>query len=124
TIIANLPLSDNVKTKFTFADSNRDGYVRSLTTGPKGGNIDQSNVRGDIVWTPTDRLDIRGQMSRQNDEFIEPRVADAIWLGAGWFPANAGLLYDLVGLSYNRDAQMSGWPGGTVGKWENRSEIT
>ena len=55
----NLPLSENVKTKFTFADANRDGYIRSLTTNVKGGGIDQSNVSGDVVWTPTEKLDIR-----------------------------------------------------------------
>jgi len=124
TIIANLPFSDNVKSKWTFANLNRDGYVRSLTTNLKGGNIDQSSARGDIVWTPTEKLDIRGQMSRQTDSFIEPRVADAVWLGAAWFPTTAGLLYNYAGLPYNQVDQMSGWPGGTVGKWENRSEIT
>src|SRR5690606_2393971 len=48
----NLPLSENVRTKFTLSDSNRDGYIRSLETGMKGGGIDQSIMSGDIVWTP------------------------------------------------------------------------
>jgi iron complex outermembrane receptor protein len=124
TITANLPFSDNVKSKWTFSDLNRDGYITSLTTGAKGGGIDQSTLRGDLVFTPTDKLDIRVQASRQQDEFIEPRVADAVWLDTAFSPATAGKLYDNAGLSYNQVSQMSGWPGGTVGKWENRSEIT
>jgi iron complex outermembrane receptor protein len=124
TISANLPFSDNVKSKWTFANLNRDGYITSLQTGVKGGGIDQTNVRSDIVWTPTDKLDIRGQISRQNDEFTEPRVADAVWLGSAFSKATAGLLYDNAGLPYSQNSQMSGWAGGQVGKWENRSEIT
>jgi iron complex outermembrane receptor protein len=120
----NLPLSDTVKTKFTFSDSNRDGYIRSLTTGVKGGGIDQSNLSGDILWTPTDKLDVRATYSRFDSSFVEPRVADAVWLGSAWFPATAGLMYDNAGLSYSQRSQMSGFAGGTVGKWENRSETT
>jgi iron complex outermembrane receptor protein len=120
----NLPLSENVKTKFTFSDANRDGYIRSLETGAKAGGIDQSLVSGDIVWTPGDRVDVRGQMSRMESQFTEPRVADAVWLGAAWYPATAGLLYHHAGLPYDQISQMAGWPGGQVGKWENRSEIT
>ena len=124
TISANLPFSDKVKTKFAYADLNRDGYITSITTGVKGGGIDQSTMRGDIVWTPTDKLDIRGQISEQHDSFIEPRVADAVWLDTAFSPATAGKLYQNAGLPYGQSSQMSGWAGGEVGLWENRSEIT
>ena len=125
TISANLPFSDNLKSRWTFADLNRDGYITSLTTGRKGGDIDQSNVRGDILWTPTDNLDIRSQFSRQTSQYIEPRVEDAVWISSGFNPtATAALLYTNAGLPYDQNSQMAGWPGGTVGKWENRSEIT
>jgi iron complex outermembrane recepter protein len=123
-ISADLPFSDKVKSKWTFADSNRDGYITSLTTGKKGGNIDEQNVRGDIVWTPTDKLDIRAQASRLDSSFFEPRVQDAVWDHAILFPTTAQLLYTNAGLPYDQNSQMAGWPGGTVGKWENRSEIT
>jgi iron complex outermembrane receptor protein len=125
TMSANLPLSDNLKTKWTFADLNRDGYITSLQTGLKGGDVDQSTMRGDIVWTPTDKLDIRTQLSRQDSEYIEPRVEDAVWISSGFNPtATAALLYTNAGLPFDQNSQMAGWPGGTVGKWENRSEIT
>ncbi|MEO8467308.1 MAG: TonB-dependent receptor [Gammaproteobacteria bacterium] len=124
TMSVNLPLGDKVKTKWTFADLNRDGYIRSLQTGVKAGGIDQATVRGDIVWSPTEKLDIRAQVSRQDDTFVEPRVADAVWLDTAFSPATAGKLYNYAGLPYDQNSQMSGWPGGQVGKWENRSEIT
>ncbi len=125
TVTANLPFSDNVQSKWTFADLNRDGYITSLQTGLKGGNIDQSRIRGDIVWTPSDKLDIRTQFSRQDSQYIEPRVEDAVWISSGFNPtATAALLYTYAGLPFDQNSQMAGWPGGQVGKWENRSEIT
>jgi iron complex outermembrane receptor protein len=121
---ADLPLGDTVRTKVTFADLNRDGYITSLTTGKKGGSIDESNVRGDIAWTPTDKLDIRAQYGRFDSEFFEPRVQDAVWQTAILFPTVLPLLYTNAGLPYTQDSQMAGWPGGTVGEWENRTQIT
>jgi iron complex outermembrane receptor protein len=121
---ADLPLGDNVRTKFTFADSNRDGYIRSLTTGKKGGNIDQSNLRADMLWTPSDTLDIRAQYQRRESNFIEPRIEDGVWQEAIIFPTVLPLLYTNAGLPFTQQSQMAGWPGGEVGKWENRSQIT
>ena len=124
TIVANLPFSENVKTKFTYADANRDGYITSRTTGADGGGVDQTTLNFDTLWTPTDKLDIRLQFGNYESQFIEPRVADAVWLGAGWYPATAALLYDNAGMPYSQISQMSGFPGGQVGQWENNSEIT
>lgn len=121
---ADLPLGDNVRTKLSFANMNRDGYISSLTTGRKGGNVDQVNVRGDILWTPTDNLDIRAQYSRRESNFIEPRIEDGVWQEAIIFPTVLPLLYTNAGLPFTQDSQMAGWPGGQVGKWENRSQIT
>ena len=58
-VTANLPFSENVKTKFTYADANRDGYITSRSTGQTGGGIDQTTLNLDTLWTPTDKLDIR-----------------------------------------------------------------
>lgn len=125
TVSANLPFSDNVQSKWTFASLNRDGYITSRETGLKGGNIDQSRLRGDIVWTPTDNLDIRTIISRQESEYIEPRVEDAVFISSGFNPTGtAAQLYTNAGMPYDQDSQMAGWPGGQVGKWENNSNIT
>ncbi len=124
TMIANLPFGENFKTKLTYADANRDGYITSRSTGQTGGGVDQTTINLDTLWTPTENLDIRVQFGNYESQFIEPRVADAVWLGAGWYPATAGLLYENAGLPYSQISQMSGFPGGQVGKWENNSEIT
>ena len=120
----NLPFGENVKTKFTFADANRDGYITSRQTGADGRRHRPDHPELRYVWTPTENLDIRVQFGNYESQFIEPRVADAVWLGAGWYPATAGLLYDNAGMPYSQISQMSGFPGGEVGQWENNSEIT
>jgi iron complex outermembrane recepter protein len=121
---ADLPLGDTVKTKWTFADLNRDGYINSLETGMKGGGMDQTEVRGDIVWTPSDRFEMRAQAGTFQNKFIEPRVEDGVWQEAIIFPTVLPLLYTNAGLPFTQESQMAGFPGGQVGEWENRSEIT
>jgi iron complex outermembrane receptor protein len=123
-IAADLPVSENFKTKWTFADLNREGYIRSIETGKKGGGIDQSTVRGDVLWTPSDNLEIRAQYSQKESNFIEPRIEDGVWQEAIIFPTVLPLLYTNAGLPFTQESQMAGGPGGEVGKWENRSEIT
>ena len=109
----NLPFSENVKTKFTFSDANRDGYITSLTDRSEG------RRRRPVQRERRHRLDTDRQprhsnsSSRMESSFIEPRVADAVWLGSAWYPATAGLLYDNAGLPYSQVSQMAGWPGGT-----------
>jgi len=47
-----LPLGDNLRTKWTGASLNRDGYIYSKTTGEYGGGIDQEVFRGDMSGRP------------------------------------------------------------------------
>ena len=119
-----VPFSDNVRSKWTFASLNRDGYIDNLTTGGANGGIDQTVLRGDIVWTPTDDLDFRFNIQTNESQFTEPRVQDAVWLDSILFPVNLTTLYTAAGLPYTAETQMAGWPGGEVGKWQTRSEIT
>ncbi len=136
----NLPLGDNVHTKWTAASMNRDGYIRSLTTGESGGDIDQSVLRGDIVWDATENLDFRFNYTRDESEFIEPRVQDAMFRtfddpAPTWTRHLIGLpeMYTYVGTDFrgrpvepffDPRLQVAGYPGGVVGKWENRSNQT
>jgi iron complex outermembrane receptor protein len=133
----NLPLSDKVLTKWTAASMNRDGYITSQTTGEAGGNIDQSVLRGDIVWNVTDNLDFRFNYTRDESQLIEPRIQDAMFRtfddpAPTWTRHLIGLpeMYTYVGTDYRGNAvepffnpalQVAGFPGGRVGKWENRS---
>ena len=104
-------------------EQNRGGYITSLKTGEEGGDIDQTVFRGDRVWEPTEKLEFPGQLRRGERVYRAARRGRRL-VGAAWYPATAGLLYDNAGLPYSQVSQMAGFPGGEVGKWENRSEIT
>jgi iron complex outermembrane receptor protein len=136
----NLPLGENIRSKWTAASMNRDGYITSLTTGQAGGGIDQSVIRGDIVWDASENLDFRFNYTRDESEFVEPRVQDAMFRtyddpAPTWTRFLIGLpeLYTYVGNDFRGNPvepffnplnQQAGYPGGRVGKWENRSGTT
>ena len=135
-----MPFGDRVRTKWTAASLSRDGYIKSLTTGENGGGIDQQVLRGDIVWDVTDTISLR--VSHHDDEstFTEPRVQDAMFRtyddpNPNWGKILVGLpeFYTHVGVDnkgvavepfFNPVNQVAGYPGGKVGKWENRSGTT
>jgi iron complex outermembrane receptor protein len=133
----NLPLTDKLLTKWTAASMNRDGYITSQTTGEAGGSLDQSVLRGDIVWNVSDNLDFRFNYTRDENQLIEPRIQDAMFRtfddpAPTWTKHLIGLseMYTFVGTDFqNRPVepffdpalQVAGYPGGRVGKWENRS---
>lgn len=135
-----LPFSDKVKSRFTAANLTRGGYIQSLTTGEMGGQVDQQVYRGDIVWEPTEKLSFRFNYQDDKSTFIEPRVQDLMARtyddpNPNWVKSIIGLpeMYTYVGTDYRGNAvepflssinQVAGFPGGKVGKWQNRSGTT
>jgi len=135
-----LPFGDKVKSKWTAANLSRGGYITSLTTGESGGQIDQQVYRGDVVWTPTDKLSFRFNYQDDKSQFLEPRVQDIMARtyddpNPNWTKSIIGLpeMYTYVGTDYrgnpvepffNPVNQVAGYPGGKVGKWQNRSGTT
>jgi outer membrane receptor protein involved in Fe transport len=135
-----LPITDKLKTKWTGANLFRDGYITSQTTGQKGGNVDQQVYRGDAVWDPTEKLSFRFNYQSDSSSFVEPRIQDAMFRtyddpNPNWVKSIIGLpeVYTYVGTDYrgnpvepffNPVNQVAGYPGGKVGKWENRSGTT
>jgi iron complex outermembrane receptor protein len=117
-----VPLSDTVKTRFSASQLNRDGYVRSITTNDKQGQIDMTNVSGDLVWEPSDRFRLRAKYSDNESHPTDARIArwhipqGATRVG---FEQGATDLYTLSGHPYNSHTVVAGYPGGLVGEWEN-----
>jgi iron complex outermembrane receptor protein len=125
-----VPLSDTVFTKWTAASLSRNGYIDNLTTGEKDGAVDQTIFRGDVVWNASDNLSFRFNYLYNDNVFTEPKVVDAIFRTY----ADPGIM-DTIGLPefygtvpgvqpYNAQNNQSGFPGGLVGKWQNRSNMT
>jgi iron complex outermembrane receptor protein len=125
-----VPLSETVFTKWTAASLSRDGYIENLTTGEKDGAVDQTIFRGDIVWNASDTLSLRFNYLYNDNTFTEPKVVDAIFRTF----ADPGIT-DMIGLPefygtvpgvepFNAANNQAGFPGGKVGQWQNRSNMT
>jgi iron complex outermembrane recepter protein len=124
----NIPVADKLLTKWTIADLYRDGYVHDLTTGLNNGGVDQKVFHGDILWMPTDKLTWRFNYQTDNNQFTEPRIQDAVFHGTLAEAGQAVGSIDLYGLAgqepFNAQTQTAGYPGGVVGEWQDRSEIS
>lgn len=117
-----VPLSDTVRTRWTASQLNRDGYVRSIAINEYQGQIDMTNVSGDIVWEPSDRFRLRAKYSDSESHPTDARIARwHIPQGARrvGFEQGATDLYTLAGYPYNSHTVVAGYPGGLVGEWEN-----
>jgi iron complex outermembrane receptor protein len=142
-----LPLSDNLLTKWTASSQKRDGFIQSLSVDREYGESDQQVFRGDILWTPSDRLSVRVVHSQDDLKLTEPRIQDAIF-DTGVIPGPDGVLgtpddvqnwgvlmkdFYRLAIEQNPDAYpgflpytpenyTSGYPGGRIGRWETASK--
>jgi iron complex outermembrane receptor protein len=142
-----VPITDNLLTKWTASSLYRDGYITSLSNGQNYGGMDQEVFRGDMLWTPGDKVSIRLTHTSDTNLITEPKVQDAIFptyaipgpdgvQGTADDVQNWGVLMrDFYGLAietnpaaypdalaFTPENMVSGYPGGSVGKWETRSD--
>jgi iron complex outermembrane receptor protein len=83
-VVANVdvPLSDTVRSKVTFAQLSRDGFVHSTMIDEAFGSIDNTIVRGMLEWLPTDRFTatFTAESSKQ-DGNMQPQVLWGVYFG-------------------------------------------
>jgi iron complex outermembrane receptor protein len=123
-----LPFTDNFRSRFTLASYDRDGYITSLTTGQKSGAFQDDVIRADFIWEPSDRVSVR--FNAQSDTIVDTQarvntyIDNQIGFNSG-FEMGLSLAYDIAsGGRWNCHYTCSGFPGGLVGKWEGRQDIT
>jgi iron complex outermembrane receptor protein len=72
----NLPLGDSLAARGSFVVKQRDGYVKNLFNGKDLLSEDYWGARGQLLFTPADRLEVRlsgdWYQSRPNILFLEP----------------------------------------------------
>ena len=57
-LVANIPLTDQVLTRFSASSFNRDGHGISLQDGTEFGDINTDYVRGTLRWLPAENLTV------------------------------------------------------------------
>ncbi len=125
-----IPLAERFLTKLTFADMSTEGFMQSVDSGYKYGDINDQFYRADFLFRPTDRLDIRYSYDRSEQD--RKGGSRAVWeIG----PKNIFTLPNGVVFNTNPHAQAyenafgilfddlnvsSGHPGGVIGEYETR----
>lgn len=121
----NLPISDDIRTKWTFGSYEQDGWVKSLTTGEKQGWLNSEVFRGDILWTPNDAMSLRLIHQRDDQVGRQARVQSRIDFRVAWFHGyQVGIAeaHDIAsGGKFNPDYAVAGHPGGVLGEYDGWS---
>jgi outer membrane receptor protein involved in Fe transport len=127
-----IPLTDNLSTRWTLASYEKDGYVDSIVTDVNGGMLDNQVFRGDISWEPTDRFSLR--LIRQEDEqvntnpgiqsFINYDVAYRFGWQVGIAEAHHIASLAAGGRGFSNESQVAGFPGGRLNEFQSTKALT
>ncbi|HRN61622.1 MAG TPA: TonB-dependent receptor [Luteimonas sp.] len=71
-LVLNLPLGDDLRTRFALASYDRDGYGRNLFTGGEVSARDAAVARWSALWTPADDVEVRLSWDRYRDRSGPP----------------------------------------------------
>ena len=71
-----LPFTDKLRSKWTAASLERDGYIQSLTVDRKYGALDDEVLRGDLLWLPTEKLSFRFNYQSNDSTTDAKRVSN------------------------------------------------
>ena len=127
-----IPITENLLTRWTLASYEKDGYVESVTTGINHGLLENEALRGDLLWTPTDNLSLR--FIRQEDEqinttaglqtFINYDVAYRFGWQVGIAEAHHIASVAAGGRGFDGPSQVAGYPGGQMGEYQSTKALT
>jgi outer membrane receptor protein involved in Fe transport len=73
-LAVDLPLSDTVKTKFMGAMYQNDGFLEGLTTPWDFGAQDDTILRADLMWEPTDKFTLRVTHNDETKRGTDPKI--------------------------------------------------
>jgi len=120
-----VPITDTLKSRISASSLNRNGYVHSIANNKDYGQVDMTNVAGDLVWSPSETFKLRAKYSDNMSHPTDARISRwAVPQGAKLvgFAYGAIDLYTLSGHPVDAVHEVAGYPGGLVGKWENNTE--
>jgi outer membrane receptor protein involved in Fe transport len=127
-VSVDIPFTENFLSKWTLADYEKEGYVTSVVTGDKTGDVKNEVARGDFLWQPTDRARLRLIVSQNESAaltarvqtFINPQVAYDFGWQVGIAEAHDIASLAAGGAGFNCQSTVAGCPGGRLGKYESR----
>ncbi len=73
-LAVDLPITDTVKTKFIAATYKNDGFIEGLTVPWNFGSQDDSILRADMLWEPSDRFSLRFTHNNERKRGTDPKI--------------------------------------------------
>ena len=127
-ISVDVPFAEHFFSKFTIADYSKEGFVTSVVTGDKTGDLENEVARADFLWEPTDKLSLRAIVSSNESASLTARVQTfinydvAYPLGKQVGIAEAHDIASLAagGVGFNCKSTVAGCAGGQLGKYQSR----
>jgi outer membrane receptor protein involved in Fe transport len=125
-----VPLAEKFLTKFTFADMSTEGFMQSVDSGTKYGDVNDQFYRADLLFRATDNLDIRYSYDRSEQD--RKGGSRAVWeIGPkNIFTLPNGIVFNTnahaqayenaFGILFDDHNVSSGHPGGVIGEYETR----
>jgi iron complex outermembrane receptor protein len=143
TLAVDLPITANLKTKWMAASYQNDGFLKGLITPRSYGDQDDTLLRGDILWEPTDAFTLRFTVNDEDKSSTDARIvrftntqhprylAYNVACGNPDFMAAARAVdpnwpappaSTCRSTSFTPQTHEPGYPGGEVGKWETKTD--
>ncbi len=127
-VSVDIPFSENFSSKWTLADYEKEGFVHSVVTGDKTGDLKNQVGRADFLWQPTDRASFRAIFSNNETEaltarvqtFINPQVAYDMGWQVGIAEAHDIASRAAGGVGFNCQSTVAGCAGGQLDKYQSR----
>ncbi len=130
-----IPLTDELATKWTAARFEREGYLKGVSSydlpGARYDNRNDTYLRGDILWTPTPEFSARLTAFRAEQHGTEGRQirfsnqSEAPWYdnthikAINWLMSQPGRNYPSP--AFTPEYYEVNYPGGEVGEWETKA---
>jgi outer membrane receptor protein involved in Fe transport len=73
-LAVDLPITDTLKTKFMAATAKNDGFIEGLTTPWDFGSQDDTILRADMLWKPTDAFSLRVTYNDEQKRGTDPKI--------------------------------------------------
>jgi iron complex outermembrane receptor protein len=139
-----VPITENLKSKWMVSSLQNDGFVESLTLGRSLGGQDDELFRGDLLWEPTDNFSLRFTANYEDKSSTDARIVRFsnidhpqitrynVLAGNPDYLARARAVNPAFPASpftanfpsdrFSPETHETGYPGGELGKWQTKSD--